>query len=101
MSGFDQFDSSSEPFDEYASARDTSDDVNSDDKKSDGRQLALAKNGHRYVFDYTLGQEAELLERLVHLAQDPGCALEMFDAAVLSHQVGMGLSQQVGEMLRD
>jgi len=97
MSEFDH----AQPSDEHPARHDHLDDLGSDNEKTDGRQLALAKNGHRYVFDYTLGQEAELLERLVHLAQDPSCALEMFDAAVLSHQVGMGLSQQVGEMLRN
>ena len=100
MPGFDHADSSSQPSGEHARRRDPSTDSGSASEKTGDRQLALAKHGHRYVFDYTLGQETELLKRLVHLAHDPGCALEMFDAAVLSHQVGMSLSQQVGEMLR-
>jgi hypothetical protein len=59
------------------------------------RQLALVKHDHRYVFNYTPGEESELFERLIHMARDPNCPLEMFDAAVLSHQVGKRLSQQI------
>ena len=70
-------------------------------KPTGSRQLALVKRGHRYVFDYTPGQESEVLERLVGLAHDPDCTLGMFDAAVLCHQLGTGLSQQVDEMLRN
>ncbi len=64
------------------------------------RQLALVKNGHRYVFNYAPGHESELLDRLVSLARDPNCSFGMFDAAVLSHQVGRRLNQQVEKMLK-
>lgn len=64
------------------------------------RQLALVKRGRRYVFDYTTGQETELLQRLADMARDPSCSLGMFDVAVLSHQVGRGLNQQVQELLQ-
>ena len=94
MSGFDHADPSQQPPDDPFHDGCTPPDA------TGMRQLALAKQGHRYVFDYAPGQETELLERLVHLANDPNCALGMFDAAVLSHQVGMSLSQQVGEMLK-
>lgn len=63
------------------------------------RQLALVKNGHRYVFHYSAGQESELLERLSSMARDPACKLEMFDAAVLSHQVGQRLGQQIDQII--
>ncbi len=63
------------------------------------RQLALVKRGHRYIFDYAPGQETQLLERLAAMARDPNCSLGMFDVAVLSHQVGRGLSQQVQQIL--
>ena len=64
------------------------------------RQLALVKHGHRYVFHYSPGQEPELIERLANLARDSSCSLGMFDAAVLSHQVGRRLSQQVEKLLK-
>ena len=64
------------------------------------RQLALVKQGHRYVFHYTPGQECELLERLASLARDPSCTLGMFDVAVLSHQLGRRLNQQVEQLLK-
>lgn len=62
------------------------------------RQLALVKKGHRYVFHYAPGQECELLERLVGLAHEPGGTLGMFDVAVLSHQLGRCLSQQLEQL---
>ncbi len=65
-----------------------------------GRQLALVKSGHRYVFHYQPGKESELLDRLVSMARDSECSLGMFDAAVLSHQIGRRLSQQVEWMLK-
>lgn len=64
------------------------------------RQLALVKDDHRYVFNYTPGEESELFERLIHMARDPNCPLEMFDAAVLSHQVGKRLSQQIDKSFK-
>jgi len=64
------------------------------------RQLALVKHGHRYVFNYQPGRESELLERLTDMAHDPDCSLGMFDAAVLSHQVGRCLSQQIEQLLK-
>lgn len=71
-----------------------------DSNDADQRQLALVKRGQRYVFQYLPGQEPELLQRLANLARDPACPLGMFDAAVLSHQVGQRLSQQVEQLLR-
>ena len=53
------------------------------------------KKGHRYVFEYTPGQEAKLLGDLINMARDPSCPLNMFDAAMLSHQMGQGLGQSV------
>ena len=96
MSGFEPADFPSQPAGEQAQPNQGP----GQSSALGARQLALAKEGHRYAFDYSPGQEPELLERLVHLAHDPECALGMFDAAVLSHQVGISLSQQVGEMLR-
>ena len=64
------------------------------------RQLVLVKNGQRYVFRYTLGDEAELLESLIELARDPESDLTWFDAAVLSHQMGRRLSQKLDKIIK-
>lgn len=64
------------------------------------RKLELVKKGHRYVFEYTLGEECKLLGNLINMARDPKCPLNMFDAAVLSHQMGRGLEQGLDERLR-
>lgn len=64
------------------------------------RQVVLMKRGQRYVFRYTPGEEKKLLDDLVAMARDPQCDLDWFDAAVLSHQMGQRLSQELREALR-
>jgi len=64
------------------------------------KQLVLVKNGQRYVFRYTLGDEAELLESLIEMARDPSSELTWFDAAVLSHQMGRRLSQKLDKIIK-
>ena len=72
--------------------------------ESDGetaqRELVLIKQGQRYLFRYCPGQEQQLLESLVRMVQDPGCDLDWFDAAVLSHQLGQVMSHQLDEMMK-
>ena len=88
-----------EPYESDEGSSDGSDSLAGKETVED-RQLALVKRGHRYVFNYAQGQEYELLQKLESLARDPHCSLEMFDAAVLSHQIGRRLSQQVERMLK-
>ncbi len=64
------------------------------------RQVVLVKRGQRYVFRYTQGEERKLLDDLVTMARDPQCDLDWFDAAVLSHQMGQRLSQELRHALR-
>lgn len=61
----------------------------------DHRELVLVKNGQRYVFRCAPGEEPQLLSRLMDLVADPDVDLDWFDAAVLSHQVGASLGQQM------
>ena len=63
------------------------------------RELVLVKHGQRYTFRYAPGDEARLLAGIADLARDPDCPLDWFDAAVLSHQMGKNLGQQM-ERLR-
>ena len=63
--------------------------------KSAQRCLSMVKGGHRYVFRYSEGCEAELLSTFVALANDPESEFDWFDAAVLSYQMGQRLSQEL------
>ncbi len=64
------------------------------------RQLVLVKNGHRYVFRYERGEETKVLAGLVEMARDPKSELDWFDAAVLSHQLGQRMSEQLERLRR-
>ena len=66
----------------------------------DRRQLVLVKNGHRYVFRYERGEETKVLAGLVEMARDPKSELDWFDAAVLSHQLGQRMSEQLDRLRR-
>jgi hypothetical protein len=46
-------------------------------------RVALERNGHRWVFKCTGGDETALFERLAELARDPDAALNWSDAAVV------------------
>lgn len=64
------------------------------------KQLVLVKHGHRYVFRYERGEETKVLSGLVDLARDPQSELDWFDAAVLSHQLGERMSEQLERLRR-
>lgn len=59
------------------------------------RQVVLVKRGQRYIFRYTPGDESSVLTSLVAMAKDPACPLDWYDAAVLSHQMGREIGQQL------
>ena len=58
-------------------------------------QVALAKNGQRYVFTCPPGSEPEVLNQIAALVTDPTNDLTWFDAAVLSHQLGERMSRRL------
>ncbi len=62
-------------------------------------QLVLVKKQHRWVFRYAPGEEAAVLRWLADTARDPGCDFDWFDAAVLSHQMGDKLHQQLKDLM--
>jgi hypothetical protein len=64
------------------------------------RQLVLVKDGRHFIFRFSPGDEARILQALVDLARDPESGLDWFDAAVLSHQVGQHFSKQLEQILR-
>jgi len=63
------------------------------------QQLVLVKRDHRWVFRYHAGEEGDVLRWLADTARDPGCDFDWFDAAVLSHQMGGKLHQQLKDMM--
>lgn len=67
---------------------------------ADPRELVLVKKGQRFVFRCEPGRERDLLDKLVEMVQDPDCALDWFDAAVLSHQLGQAMHQQLDALRR-
>jgi hypothetical protein len=59
------------------------------------RELVFVKAGERFVFRYTEGDEEGLLQTLKHMAHDPASGLDWFDAAVLTHQLGVAMSRRL------
>ena len=62
------------------------------------RQLVLVKGEHRFVFRYEQGSESEVLTQMLNLARDPESDFDTFDAAVLSHQMGQQMGEQLGRL---
>lgn len=58
-------------------------------------ELVLVKKGKRHVFRCEPGQESALLNQLAVMVDDPGNDLDWFDAAVLSHHMGMRLRKKL------
>lgn len=61
-------------------------------------ELALIKNGKRYVFECPPGQEAQTLNQIAEMVTRENSDLNWFDAAVLSHQLGERMSKRLSEI---
>lgn len=70
---------------------------NSGATANEWKQLTLVKADQRWVFRYCPGEEAELMSMLADAARDPASPLDWFDAAVLSHQMGVELQQRLDD----
>lgn len=64
------------------------------------RQIVLVKKGRRYVFRYQVGEESKLLHHLVGMVQKGEGELDWFDTALLSHQMGRRLGNQLEQMTK-
>lgn len=62
------------------------------------RQLSLVKSGHRYVFRYRAGREADIIAAFASLAAEAESEFDWFDAAVLSYQMGRRLEMDLEEV---
>lgn len=58
-------------------------------------RVVLVKHGQQYVFQYAPGDESRMLAGLVKMVHDPDSDLDWFDAAVLSHQIGLRMGEQM------
>ncbi len=61
-------------------------------------ELALVKNGKRYVFNCAPGHEAQTLNEIAEMVTRAQSDLTWFDAAVLSHQLGERMSQRLKDL---
>jgi len=64
-------------------------------------ELALVKNGKRYIFSCQPGGEADVLNQIAAMVTEEDNDLTWFDAAVLSHQIGERMGQRLDEMSTD
>jgi hypothetical protein len=76
-----------------------SNDPQSPSPDSKSAELVLVKKHQRWVFRYRPGEEAAVLRWLADTARDPACDFDWFDAAVLSHQMGSQMHQQLKDMM--
>ncbi len=66
----------------------------------DHREVKLVKNNEQWIFRFKHGEEANVLQQLARNARDPKLDFNWFDAAVLSHQIGDGIGEQIKEMIQ-
>lgn len=62
------------------------------------KTLSLTKGRHTFVFRYAPGDEPQVLDALAELARGRTLPFDWFDAAVLSHQLGQQLSQELRDV---
>ena len=67
----------------------------------DTRQLTLVKKGQYYIFRYQPGDEGPMLQTLIEQAESPKSPLDWFDAAVLSHQMGHRMADEMQALLKN
>lgn len=61
----------------------------------DLRQISLVKGTQRYVFKYTTGNEPQIIDSFIDLADNADNEFDWFDAAVLSYQMGKNMDRQL------
>ncbi len=61
--------------------------------------ISLVKGKHTFSFRYEVGQEKSVLDALGAMVKRRDLSFDWFDAAVLSHQLGQHLSQEMQSFL--
>ena len=67
---------------------------------SELRELSLLKGTENFVFRYATGEEENVLDAFVDMANDRKNSFDWFDAAVLSFQLSKHLVEQADALLR-
>ena len=63
------------------------------------QQLVLQKRDQKWVFRYLPGNETDALHSIASTASDPTKDFDWFDAAVLSHQMGGEMHNQLKKLM--
>lgn len=63
------------------------------------QQISLVKGKHTFCFRYDVGEEKAVLDTLTAMVKRRDVSFDMFDAAVLSHQLGQHLSKELQSFL--
>lgn len=63
------------------------------------RELSLLKGQERFVFRYEPGNEENILDAFVDMANDRANSFDWFDAAVLSFQLSKHLVSEADKLL--
>lgn len=61
--------------------------------------LTLIKKGHYHMFRYFPGEELDIVRSMMEKAEDQTCALDWFDVAILSHQMGPEIAKKMHQLL--
>ncbi len=61
------------------------------------RQLSLESGGHRFIFKYAAGREADVIDAMADLATREDSGFDWIDAVVLSYQMGKGIEKLSGK----
>jgi len=66
---------------------------------SNTKELSLVKDLEKFVFRYQEGNEEDVLDAFVDMANDRASAFDWFDAAVLSFQLSKNLVEEADKLL--
>ena len=67
----------------------------SDPTSTEPRQLQLVKKDQCWLFRYEPGEEQAVVQRMIDVAQRADTEFDLFDAAVLCHQMGEHISNKI------
>ena len=59
------------------------------------KSLSLIKGRHRFRFTYKPGEECEVISAITDMVHRKGVPFDWFDAAVLSHQLGVDIAKRM------
>lgn len=69
--------------------------MNASEPAAKTKTLTLTKGAEHFRFTYEVGCERQMLDHLVDLVHQPQLNFDWFDCAVLSHQLGMQLAEDL------